>query len=70
MALSLSKIEEAHKLLREYNGNNSYIIKLKNIVVAYQTRAMNDFECKYILSNFESEPKEINKIVKIADWYG
>lgn len=70
MALSLSKIEEAHKLLREYNGNNSYIIKLKNIVVAYQTRAMNDFECKYILSNFDREPREINKIVKIADWYG
>lgn len=70
MALSLSKIEEAHKLLREYNGNNSYIIKLKNIVVAYQTRAMNDFECKYVLSNFDREPQEINKIVKIADWYG
>ena len=70
MALSLSKIEEAHKLLREYNGNNSYIIKLKNIVVAYQTRALNDFECKYVLSNFDREPREINKIVKIADWYG
>ena len=70
MALSLSKIEEAHKLLKEYNGNNSYIIKLKNIVVAYRTRAMNDFECKYVLSNFDREPREINKIVKIADWYG
>ena len=70
MALSLSKIEEAHKLLREYNGNNSYIIKLKNIVVAYQTRALNDSECKYVLSNFDREPREINKIVKIADWYG
>ena len=70
MALSLTKIEEAHKLLREYNGNNSYIIKLKNIVVAYQTRAMNDFECKYVLSNFDREPIEVNKIVKIADWYG
>ena len=70
MALSLSKIEEAHKLLKEYNGNNSYIIKLKNNVVAYQTRAMNDFECKYVLSNFDREPIEVNKIVKIADWYG
>ena len=57
MALSLSKIEEAHKLLKEYNGNNSYIIKLKNIVVAYQTRALNDSECKYVLSNFDREPR-------------
>lgn len=70
MALSLTKIEEAHKLLREYNGINSYIIKLKNIVVAYQTRAMNDFESKYVLSNFDREPIEVNKIVMVADWYG
>ena len=31
---------------------------------------MNDFESEYVLSNYEREPKEINKIVKIADWYG
>jgi SNF2 family DNA or RNA helicase len=31
---------------------------------------MNDFECEYVLSNYDREPKEINKIVKVADWYG
>ena len=70
MVLSLAKIENAHRILKEYKGDNSYILKLKNTVVAYQTRAMNDFECKYVLSNYDREPKEINKIVKIADWYG
>ena len=70
MALSLKKIEEAYNKLKEYNGNNSYIIKLKNTVIAYQTRAMNDFESKYVLSNWDKNPKEINKIVKVADWYG
>ena len=70
MALSLSKIEKAYELLKEYNGSNSYIIRLKNTVIAYQTRAMNDFEAEYVLSNFDREPREINKIVKIADWYG
>ena len=70
MVLSLAKIENAHRTLREYKGDNPYILKLKNTVVAYQTRAMNDFECKYVLSNFDKAPKEINKIVKIADWYG
>ena len=70
MALALSKIEKAYELLKNYNGSNSHIIKLKNTVIAYQTRAMNDFEAEYVLSNFDKEPREINKIVKIADWYG
>ena len=70
MALSLAKIEKAYELLKSYKGDNSYIIKLKNTVIAYQTRALNDFEAEYVLSNYEREPKEINKIVKIADWYG
>jgi SWI/SNF-related matrix-associated actin-dependent regulator 1 of chromatin subfamily A len=70
MTLSLEKIKNAYDILKNYQGENSYIVKLKNIVVAYQTRAMNDFECKYVLSNFDREPIEVNKIVKIADWYG
>lgn len=70
MALSLEKIENAHKLLKEYNGNNSFIIRLKNSVFVYKTKTMNDFEAEYVLYNYDKEPKEINKIVKIADWYG
>lgn len=70
MALPLTKIEKAYDILKDYKGDNSYIIKLKNTVIAYQTRAMKDFEVEYVLANFDREPKEINKIVKIADWYG
>lgn len=57
MALSLAKIEKAYELLKSYKGDNSYIIKLKNTVIAYQTRALNDFEAEYVLSNYEREPK-------------
>lgn len=70
MSLSLEKIKKAHDILKDYKGNNSYIIKLKNIVIAYQTRAMNDFESEYVLCNYDKEPIEINKMVMIADWYG
>ena len=70
MALSLEKIEKAHKELKEYQGQNPYIINLKNIVFAYKTRQMNDFEAEYVLTNYNREPKRIDKIVKIADWYG
>ena len=70
MALSLDNIEKSNNLLKNYKGNNSYIIGLKNTVIVYQIRAMNDFESEYVLSNAEKEPKQINKLVSIADWYG
>lgn len=70
MALSLEKIEKAHTLLKEYKGKNPYIIRLKNSIFVYKTKSMNDFEGEYILCNYDKEPKEINKIVRITDWYG
>ena len=70
MSLSLEKVNKAFDLLKEYSGNNSYIISLKNSIFAYQTKTMNDFEAEYVLMNHDKEPKRINKIVLIADWYG
>lgn len=70
MALSLEKIDNAHKLLKEYSGTNSYIIRLKNSVFVYKTKTMNDFEAEYVLYNHDKEPKLVNKIVRITDWYG
>ncbi len=70
MSLSLEKIEKAHKLLKEYDGENSYIIRLKNSVFVYKTKTMNDFEAEYVLCNYDKKPTLINKIVKIADWFG
>ena len=70
MALSLDNIQKAHELLKEYNGTNSLITHLKNSVFVYKTKTMNDFEAEYVLLNHDKEPREINKIVRIADWYG
>ena len=70
MAKSLKNIQEAYDTLKEYAGDNPYIINLKNSVFAYQTKTLNDFEVEYILYNHKKEPKEINKIVKVANWYG
>lgn len=70
MALSLKKTEEAYNLLKEYKGDNTYIINLKNNVFAYQIKTLNDFEAEYILSNHNKEPRQINKIVVLANWWG
>ena len=70
MALSLEKIDKVYKLLKDYSGDNPYIIKLKNSVFVYGSKSLNDFEADYVLLNYDREPVMINKIVKVADWWG
>ena len=70
MPASLTKTSEAYKILQDYKGDNSYIINLKNDVFAYKTLTLNDFHIEYILKNHNFEPTYLNKIVKIAKWYG
>ena len=70
MSKSLELVNKAYQILKEYNGENSYIIDLKNSIFAYKSSTLNDFQVEFILRNYDKEPKYINKLVKIADWYG
>lgn len=70
MAISLTKIEKAYDELKNYSGDNPFIINLKNTIIVHQLRSMNDFEVEYVLSNFEREPVRIDKLVMVADWWG
>jgi SWI/SNF-related matrix-associated actin-dependent regulator 1 of chromatin subfamily A len=67
---SLTNIQKAYDILKEYKGNNPLIISLKNSVFAYKTKSLNDFDVEFILRNHDKEPKYIGKIVKVADWWG
>lgn len=69
MALSLAQITEAHQKLKDYTGNNPYMIDIKNWVYAYKN-TLNDFKADFVLRNYDKEPKYINKLVKLTDWYG
>lgn len=70
MAISIKKVQEAYERLRVYEGNNPYIVQLKNQVFAYKTKELNEFEVEYVIMNYDNEPKRIDRMVKIADWYG
>ena len=70
MASSIENISEANRLLKNYNGSNSYLISLKNSVYVYKDKTLNDFHTEYIIKNANFEPIYLNKIVKIADWFG
>ena len=70
MSISLTQTSEAYNKLKDYNGDNSYLINLKNDVFVYQKNTLNDFHVEYILKNHNKIPYFYNKVVKIAKWYG
>ena len=57
-------------MLKNYSGNNYYLINLKNDVYVYKNANLSDFQIEYILSNANFTPIYLNKIIKIAKWYG
>ena len=57
------------ELLRNYNGSNPYMIKLKNDIFSRGKTDISEFNYDYIKRNYNFEPRLINKTVKVADWY-
>lgn len=70
MKASLNETEKAYSILKDYNGENPYIITLKNEVYAYKSLQLNDFQIEFVLRNYNTKPRLINKIAKVADWWG
>lgn len=67
---SFKSIEKALRILKEYNGSNPYILILqRDIYVNQNNDALGDFQVEFILDNYNKEPRPINKIVKLTDWY-
>lgn len=68
---SIKDTENAYKILSEYRGKNPYIYMLKkDVIINGKKETFGDFQIEYILSNYNKEPQNIGKIIKIADWYG
>ena len=70
MAISIKDRINAIDILKNYVGNNPYILMLKKDVLKQDISVLNDFAIEYVNSNHNFHPKQINKIIKIADWYG
>ena len=59
---------QALDLLKEYKGNNPYIRMLQRDVY-FKQMEISDFGVEYILKNYTYQPLQINKIIKLVDWY-
>lgn len=55
-------------LLKDYKGNNPYILMLQRDVY-FKREEINDFGAEYVLKNHNFNAREINKVIKLADWY-
>ena len=66
--MSLKDKLKALDILKEYKGNNPYILMLQRDV-NFKKLELTDFNVEYIIKNINFTPIEINKIIKIADWY-
>ena len=56
--------------LRDYDGKNPYIKKLKKKLLKDGKLTLTDTQSKYILDNYDKEPILVNKIVRISEFLG
>ena len=69
--ISLKKKNQAFEILKNYKGDNPYILMIyRDVYVNKEVNALGDFQVEYILKNHDFKPIPVNKIIKIADWYG
>ena len=68
MAVTIKQRLEALDILKTYKGANPFILMLQRDV-CHHGKDIEDFQCEYIVKNHNREAKEINKVIKLADWY-
>lgn len=68
---SIKSRNEAIDILKAYEGNNPYILRLKrDIIIFKKTELLTEYAVEYIIKNKDVEPIPIGKTIKIADWFG
>ena len=60
----------AINILRDYEGKNPYIKKLKNKLIKLGKITLTTFQSDYIVDNHKKDPMLINKIVSITEYIG
>lgn len=71
MHREIEKKNTAIDLLKNYDGINTYLLALKRDIITYKkVDKLTDFNVDYILKNINYQIKDINKIVRVIDWYG
>lgn len=67
MSKLLDSVEKVHNILKDYQGENPYMQYLQKLS---KTSSLNALQKEFVIRNQDFKPVEVNKIVKIADWWG
>lgn len=67
--MKVNDFEKAYAILKNYNGKNNQILYYQ-YKVQRTNYSLAEFDVTYILNNFDFEPYEVNKTVKIVKDYG
>ena len=67
--MKIDEYEEAYDLLRGYNGTNNQMLYLRYKING-GNYSLSEFDVSYILNNYDFEPYEMNKCVKISGDFG
>jgi SWI/SNF-related matrix-associated actin-dependent regulator of chromatin subfamily A-like protein 1 len=70
--LDINKLKNKKTLfkLKEYEGNNEYLISLKNKFLKEGSFSISPSTAEYIERNFHKDPLNINRVVKITEYFG
>lgn len=67
----LTKKEKVLEILKDYNGDNPYILRIKSDVFTWHyEKALDDFRIDFVLKNHNVPIKVINRTITLATWFG
>ena len=67
--MKIDDFEKSYEILKNYKGKNNQI-QYYQYKVQKINYSLTEFDTEYILNNFDFEPYDVNKTVKIARDYG
>lgn len=69
MKVEFSDIDNAYSVLKNYDGQNGYVKKLKSDVYS-NNKQLNNFHIGFIIKNKDLSSRYIGKNVKVMEWWG
>lgn len=67
--MKINDFERAYELIKNYNGTNNQILYYR-YAIQKAGYSLSEFDVTYVLNNYDFQPYEVNKIVKISGDYG
>ena len=67
--MKINDFERAYELIKNYNGTNNQILYYR-YAIQKTDYSLSEFDVTYVLNNYDFQPYEVNKIVKISGDYG